>query len=257
VRIAALYDIHGNLPALNAVLADVARKRADRIVIGGDVVPGPMPRETLERLRSLELPVDFIIGNGELAVLAEADGKDSGVPGRYREGIRWNAAQLQSGDRALLAEWPVTLRIPIDGLGTVLFCHATPNNPHDLFTRITPEESALSLIGDLDVDVMVCGHTHMQFDRCIGRVRVVNAGSVGMPFGQAGAYWALLAPEVELHRTLYDLEEAASEIRLTRYPEAETFAAQNVLQPPSEEQMLKVFNGPEQAMHRIQTRSDA
>src|SRR5205085_10377362 len=96
VRIAALYDIHGNLPALNAVLADVARNRVDRIVIGGDVVPGPMPRETLERLRSLELPVDFIIGNGELAVLAEADGKDSDVPGRYREGIRWNAAQLQS-----------------------------------------------------------------------------------------------------------------------------------------------------------------
>src|SRR5438045_6626150 len=79
MRIAALYDIHGNLPALNAVLADVARKHVDRIVIGGDVVPGPMPRETLERLHSLEPPVDFIIGNGELAVLAEADGKDSGV----------------------------------------------------------------------------------------------------------------------------------------------------------------------------------
>ena len=88
MRIAALYDIHGNLPALNAVLAEVARSGVDRIVIGGDVVPGPMPRETLERLRSLEYPVDFLIGKGELAVLAEAAGKDSGVPIEYREGIR-------------------------------------------------------------------------------------------------------------------------------------------------------------------------
>lgn len=246
MRIAALYDIHGNLPALNAVLADVARNRADRIVIGGDVVPGPMPHETLERLRSLESPVEFIRGNGELAVLAEAEGKDSGVPARYREGIRWNAAQLQSDDRALLTRWPATVRIPIAGLGKVLFCHATPNNPHDVFTRVTPEKSALSLIGNLDVDLIVCGHTHMQFDRYIGRIRVVNAGSVGMPFGQAGAYWALLGADVELHRTLYDLEEAASQIRLTRYPEAESFAGQNVLRPPSEEQMLKAFNEPNQ-----------
>ena len=248
MRIAALYDIHGNLPALDAVLADVARKHVDRIVIGGDVVPGPMPRDTLERLRSLKPAVDFIIGNGELAVLAEADGKDSGVPIRYRDGIRWNAAQLQSGDRALLAKWPVTLRISIAGLGNVLFCHATPNNPHDVFTRVTPEESARSLIGDLDANVMVCGHTHMQFDRRIGRLRVVNAGSVGMPFGPTGAYWALLGPEVELNRTSYDLEEAASRVRLTDYPEAESFAAQNVLQPASEDQMLKVFNGAQREM---------
>jgi putative phosphoesterase len=247
MRIAALYDIHGNLPALDAVLADVAREHVDRIVIGGDVVPGPMPRETLERLRSLEPPVDFIIGNGELAVLAEAEGKDSGIPIHHRDGIRWNAAQLQSGDRTLLAEWPVTLRIPIEGLGNVLLCHATPNNPHDIFTRVTPEESAQSLIGDLDADVMVCGHTHMQFDRRIGRLRVVNAGSVGMPFGQTGAHWALLGPDVELNHTLHDLEEAATQVRLTDYPEAESFA-ENILQPASEDQMLKVFNGPKRMM---------
>ena len=249
MRIAALYDIHGNLPALDAVLADVARKHVDRIVIGGDVVPGPMPRETLERLRSLKPPADFIIGNGELAVLSEADGKDSGVPAQYGDGIRWNAAQLQLDDRALLAKWPVTLRIFIEGLGNVLLCHATPNNPHDVFTRVTPEESAQSLIGDLDADVMVCGHTHMQFDRRLARLRVVNAGSVGMPFGQTGAYWALLGPGVELNRTLYDLEKAADRVRLTDYPEAERFA-ENIMQPASEDQMRKVFNGSKRGMPR-------
>ena len=201
-----------------------------------------MPRETLRRLQSLECPVDFLIGNGELAVLAEADGKDSGVPAQYRESIRWNAAQLPSGDRAVMTKWPITRRVRIDGLGDVLFCHATADNPHDVFTRTTPDEATLSLIGDLDADLMVCGHTHMQFDRRIGSLRVVNAGSVGMPFGQPGAYWTLLGPDVILRRTLYDLEDAASQIRLTGYPESEGFAARNVLQPPSEEEMLKAFS---------------
>jgi diadenosine tetraphosphatase ApaH/serine/threonine PP2A family protein phosphatase len=130
----------------------------------------------------------------------------------------------------------------VDGLGNVLFCHATPNNAHDVFTRITPERSVLSLLGDLDVDLVVCGHTHMQFDRRIEQIRIVNAGSIGMPFGQPGAYWVLLGPEVQLRRTLYDLENAASQIRLTSYPGAEAFAAQSILYPPSEEKMLQAFN---------------
>jgi diadenosine tetraphosphatase ApaH/serine/threonine PP2A family protein phosphatase len=242
MQVAALYDVHGNLPALDAVLADVVRCGAERIVFGGDIVPGPMPRETFQRLRTLEMPSDFIIGNGELAVLAEADGKESGVPAQFREGIRWNAAQLQPTDCILLSRWPTTLRLHIEGIGSVLFCHATPGNPHDIFTRATPEDSVLSLIGEVDADLVVCGHTHMQFDRRIGRIRVVNAGSVGMPFGQPGAYWTLLGPEVQLRRTLYDFEEAASQIRMTSYPDAEAFAARNILQPPSEEKMLRAFN---------------
>ena len=86
--VAALYDIHGNLPALEAVLEDATRAGADRVVVGGDVVPGPMPRETLVRLLDLDIPFQFIVGNGELAVLAEMNGRDSGVPARYRDSIR-------------------------------------------------------------------------------------------------------------------------------------------------------------------------
>jgi putative phosphoesterase len=241
MRVAALYDIHGNLPALEAVLEDVARARADRVVIGGDVVPGPMPRETLARLLDLELPTQFVVGNGEVAVLAEMEGKESGVPARYREGIRWNAAQLRRCDRELLASWQNTLQMEIGGVGKVLFCHATPRNPDDIFTRLTPQDRLVSIFAESNADVVVCGHTHMQFDRAIGRLRVVNAGSVGMPFGDPGAYWLLLGPEVEFHRTEYDLEVAASRIRRTHYPEAEEFAAHNVLLPPSEEKMLQAF----------------
>ena len=99
---AALYDIHGNLPALEAVLEDIARAGADRVVVGGDVLPGPMPRETLIRLLEVDLQIQFILGNGEVAVLAEMNGQDSGLPVRYRDSIRWNAAQLHPSDGELL-----------------------------------------------------------------------------------------------------------------------------------------------------------
>ena len=118
----------------------------------------------------------------------------------------------------------------VSGVGKVLFCHATPKNPNDVLTRLSPEDRLVSIFAESDADVVVCGHTHMQFDRAIGRLRVVNAGSVGMPFGDPGAYpRLLLGPEVEFHRTEYDLEIAASRIRQTHYPEAEEFASQNVL----------------------------
>jgi diadenosine tetraphosphatase ApaH/serine/threonine PP2A family protein phosphatase len=142
----------------------------------------------------------------------------------------------------LLAAWPRTLRMNMTEIGKVLFCHATPQNPNDVFTRLTPDDKLVSIIGETDADVLVCGHTHTQFNRTIGGLRVVNAGSVGMPFGDPGAYWLLLGPDVELHRTEYDLEMAATRIRQTHYPEAQEFAANHVLLPPSEEKMLAIFN---------------
>jgi diadenosine tetraphosphatase ApaH/serine/threonine PP2A family protein phosphatase len=200
-----------------------------------------MPSESLARLLDLAPQTQFIAGNGEVAVLAEMEGKDSGVPARHREAIRWNAAQLRRCDRELLATWRNTLRMEISGLGKVLFCHATPQNSDDIFTRLTPEDRLVSIFAESDADVVVCGHTHMQFDRAIGRLRLLNAGSVGMPFGDPGAYWLLLGPHVEFHRTRYDLLVAASRIRQTHYPGAEEFAAHNVLLPPTEEKMLRAF----------------
>lgn len=88
---------------------------------------------------------------------------------------------------------------------------------------------------------MICGHTHMQFDRQIGGTRIVNAGSVGMPFGEPGAYWLSLDPGVELRHTHYDLMAAADRVRATDYPQADDFAESNVLRPPSEAEMLDLF----------------
>jgi putative phosphoesterase len=242
MRVAALYDIHGNLPALEAVLDDVRRIGVDRIVVGGDVLPGPMPFETLTRLLDLDLPIQCIQGNGDRVVRELMTGAESHeFPESFREAMLWNARQLRPAHESILAGWPVTLRADIAGIGETLFCHATPRNDLDIFTRLTPEADLLPLFDGLNVPLVVCGHTHMQFDRTIGGIRVVNAGSVGMPFQAPGAYWLLLGPGVELRHTPYDLDAAATRIRATDYPGAEQFAAHNVLQTPSEQAMVEMF----------------
>jgi predicted phosphodiesterase len=144
-------------------------------------------------------------------------------------------------DERFLAAWPETLRMNIDGLEQVLFCHATPRNDTEIFTRSTPEERLLPVFAAAHADVVICGHTHMQFDRMVGSTRVVNAGSVGMPFGKPGAYWALLGPNVELRRTDYDLDRAAALVRQTSYPAAQEFSSRNILSPLGEKQMLELF----------------
>jgi predicted phosphodiesterase len=242
MRIAAIYDIHGNLPALEAVLEDVHRAHVDLVVVGGDVLPGPMCRGTIARLLNLDIPAHFIQGNCEVAVLEELAGADpQRLPKEAREIIRWTAQTLDPDQAAVLATWPKTLRLGIDGVGEVLFCHGTPRHDNEHFTRLTPEDRLLPLFEHLHVKLVVCGHTHMQFDRMVGATRIVNAGSVGMPFGEPGADWLLLGPGVELRHTAYDFARAADRIRATDYPQADDFAARYVLQPPSESQMLEVF----------------
>src|SRR3954463_14221596 len=98
--VAALYDIHANLPALEAVLDEISGNDVDAIVVGGDVVPGPMPLETVTRLQQLDRPVHFIRGNGELAELGDL----RGVPAQFQEGIRWNTEQLTSEKLHLLGQ---------------------------------------------------------------------------------------------------------------------------------------------------------
>jgi len=117
MRVAALYDIHGNLPALEAVLRDVRSVGVDQIVVGGDVLPGPMPSESLAQLFDLDIPVQFIRGNGEREVIAPT----GAVPEPYRESIRWNGEQLDPGYTQRLESWPPITRVSIGALGDVLF----------------------------------------------------------------------------------------------------------------------------------------
>src|SRR5207253_6777459 len=160
MRVAALYDIHGNLPALEAVLQDIRQANVGQIVVGGDVVPGPMPRETLTRLLDLKLPTHFIYGNGELAILAQMAaartgsvnywGTTSGArpPESIVEVYRWTAAKLEPEFEPVLARWPKTLKLEIDGLGQVVFCHSTPRNETEVFTRLTAKTASYQSLKD-------------------------------------------------------------------------------------------------------------
>lgn len=238
MRIAALYDIHGNLPALEAVLADIADASVDHIVLGGDVVPGPMPMECVALLTDLKTPVDALFGNGETDTLVAYRGEElARVPVAFHETMLWVANQLDSATAERLADLPATLLHTLPGIGNVLFCHATPRNDNELFTVNTPAERLMPIFEPTGADLVVCGHTHMQFDRMVGHIRVVNAGSVGMPFGEPGAYWAIIDDSgVELRKTWYDLEKASARIAATGYP----FDA-DPRDPPGAEQMLAVF----------------
>ena len=232
-RLAAIYDIHGNLPALEAVLEEIRAAGVDHVVVGGDVLPGPMPGETLARLADLNIPATFIMGNGDREVLEQRKGVESAViPEQFREMMRWVAGQLDETLVKWISTWPMTTRSDVHELADVLFCHATPRSDTEMFSSQTSEERLLPIFEGIDEPIVVCGHTHRQFDRMIGKTRVINAGSVGMPFGATGAYWLLLGPTVELRRTDYDLARAAERIGQTNYPGAREFAQNYVLSAP-------------------------
>ncbi len=242
MRIAAIYDIHGNLPALEAVLKEIEPMGVDRLVVGGDVLLGPMPVACLDLLYNLPIPVHFVLGNCEAAVLRYwEDGSLEGLSERAAADVRWTADTLSTKHRNLISNWSQTLTWRVEGIGEVLFCHATPDSDTEIFTRLTPDERLRSLFSEVAANVVVCGHTHMQFDLTVGKIRLLNAGSVGMPFGIPGAYWLLMGPELELRKTNYDLNKAADRIRQTDYPYAEDFAQNSVVYPPNEEKMLSTL----------------
>ena len=232
-RVAAVYDIHGNLPALEAVLEEIRAAGVDHVVVGGDVLPGPMSREALASLKTMNIPASFIRGNGDREVLEYRKGVESAVISeQFREMMRWVAQQLDDKTSEWIATWPVTTSIEIHSLGEVLFCHATPRSDTEMFSSQTSDAQLIPIFEGVSQPIVVCGHTHRQFDRTVGKTRVINAGSVGMPFGATGAYWLLLGPDVELRRTEYDLAAAAERIRETSYLNVEEFVRNYVLNSP-------------------------
>ena len=241
-RVAALYDIHGNLPALEAAIAAAEAANVDCLVIGGDIALGPMPREVLARLAPLGPRAQYVRGNCDRLMVDAFDGRPiTSVPPSVRDCVIWAAAQLDRQQRDFLAALPININIDVDMLGTVLFCHATPRSDEEIFTVRTPDERIRPMFASGRDPIVVCGHTHMQFHRRVDDTQIVNAGSVGMPFGATGAHWLRLGPGIALERTEYDLQSAAAQLARTSYPHAAEFAARYVLQPPSEAEMLAAF----------------
>ena len=222
MRVAALYDVHGNLPALEAVLADVEREDVDAIVCGGDVAAGPMPAESLERLRAAG--ARFVRGNAD------------------RDLRGWPAERLTDDQVRFLRDLPLSLTLDVDGLGSVCFCHATPRSDEEIVTRLTPDDELASVLEGVAERTIVCGHVHVQYDRTVGGHRLVNAGSVGLPYeGGPGAFWALLGPDVELRTTSYDVQAAAVLLRQTGYPDIDDVLASSLLEPIGPDEASRHF----------------
>ena len=243
MKVAALYDIHGNLPALEAVLNEIDREGVDVIVIGGDIVPGPMPRDVLEVLLRLGDRVSWIRGNCEReAVEAFDSGPLSYIKSdEVRVATIWTAWQMEQRQRDFIAALPEKISFHVEGLGEVLFCHGSPRSDMEILTEATPQERLREVLAGVMENVVICGHTHMQFDRVCDGKRVLNAGSVGMPYGEPGAYWLLLGPGVNLRKTYYDLDAAADLVRKTKYPLAQDFAANNILKPATAQEAIEYF----------------
>lgn len=235
MRVAALYDIHGNLPALEAVLDEVEQARVDRIVIGGDVAAGPYPTEVVARLRALGDKVVFIRGNADRELYEGGDR----LPEALREPI---LSRVTDELRETLASWPEQVRLDVDGLGEILFCHATPRNDEEIFTELTPDPVVAEMFAAAP-PVTVVGHTHMQVDRQVGDKRIVNAGSVGIPYeGKPGAYWAILGPDVEHRRTEYDVDELVRTVSASGFP-AEELYRESLLEPSPRRAVAEFFEG--------------
>jgi putative phosphoesterase len=211
MRVATLYDIHGNLHALEAVLREIPDEAT--IVVGGDICAGGShPSETLERLRALGVRVRWLRGNADREL---TPGETGLAPAEVIEATR---AALTDEQIAFLHALPPTVQI-----ADMLFCHATPRNDLDIFTERTPEQQIAPLFADVDANVVVCGHTHTQFERTITGKRVINSGSVGMPYEDApGAYWTL---DLLHRRTEYDGAEPPKTRRAEAISHFETLAA--------------------------------
>jgi predicted phosphodiesterase len=238
VRVAALYDVHGNLPALAAVLEEVDALGVDAIVCGGDVASGPMPAESLDAFRARG--ARFVRGNADRVLeLRGANDGETWVRARY-----WVADRLGEERLAFLAGLPLDLTLDVDGLGPVRFYHGAPGSDEITITRLTPDERLRGLLAGLDERVVVCGHTHVQFDRVVDGTRVVNAGSVGAPYeAEPAVYWALIGPDVELRRTDYDIEATVDAIRATGYPRAEDIVGYLTPDPERPERLSALIEG--------------
>ena len=203
MRVAALADVHGNAPALEAVLAEVEREAPDLIVFCGDLTWGPLPAETLDLVRDLD--ARFVRGNAERALLAA--GQEAERSRFWLERHDAGALEFVRGSRR---RWCST----VDGLGPTRFCHGSPRSDEELVTPETPIERVREFLTGVEERAVVIAHTHVGYERVVDGTRLLNPGSVGLPYeGRAGAYWAFLGPGVEHRRTEYDLDEAERRIR--------------------------------------------
>jgi len=245
LRVAALYDIHANLPALEAVLAEVDREGPDLIVVGGDVASGPLPVETIDRLQDLGDRARHVMGNTDREMVEAFDTGAQPPRGAasWEMVDRWAAAAISRSQRDFLEDFEPSLSLDVDELGPTLFCHGSPRSDEERITALSPESRLRPMLEGVEEKIVICGHTHHQFDRELLGKRVINAGSVGMPYqGAAAAFWLMLGPDVQLRRTDYDVSAAVARMRAAGMPEIdELMLRESLLEPLDPDTVARYF----------------
>jgi predicted phosphodiesterase len=218
--LACLYDVHGNLPALEAVLADAEKQGATRYVLGGDyALFGAWPAETVERLRELENAM-WIRGNGERWTADAATAPDNPVV----QGAIGAARAALGPDLVCAMSELVALAEDRDAL----ICHGSP--PSDVRSFLPePADDEAELLAGVRHTRVIFGHTHLPFRRvsAVGGIELINPGPVGMPFdGDTRAAYALIRPDhtVEHRRVEYDIGATLAQLRSIGEPWTETAA---------------------------------
>jgi predicted phosphodiesterase len=234
--VAVLSDVHANVPALRAVLAEPEVAAADLIVFNGDLTWGVDPDQTVAIVKALGLRAVCVRGNSERLVRQIATG--AYTPANPRQ--EWVPARHGTGALAFVGSFPFSVVVDVAGLGAVRFCHGSPRSDNEAVTPGTSEERFRELTAGIDEQVLVTGHTHLQFDRRVAGLRSVNPGSVGLPYhaGEPGvAYWALLGPDVRLRQTHYDVRESVAASVAAGDPAHEKIA-ELLLRPPAPEEII-------------------
>ena len=194
------------------MLAEVQHEAPDLIVFCGDLTWGPLPEETLALVRGLD--ARFVRGNADRMLVS---------PGQEEsERHRFLLERHDQRAREFLSRFEEAVVVDVDGLGPTRFCHGSPRSDIELVTEETPVERVRELLESVPEGVVVTAHTHVSYDRVVDGTRLLNPGSVGLPYeGRPGAYWALLGPEVEHRRTEYDLDAAEARFREGENPFAD------------------------------------
>src|SRR5262245_4013608 len=232
-RVAVIADVHGNATAFAAVLAEVEELEPELVVHCGDLTWGPQPQETLALVRGLGNRFLAVRGNGD-RMLATFDATAEPTPRDL-----WMQSAHRPEDVAFVARFPATLEVEIAGLGRTLFCHGSPRSDEELLTPETPESRLTEALAGVDAAVVVSGHSHVSYRREVLGRTLLNPGSVGLPYEgrSGGAYWAVLGPEVEHRRTVYDFDAAVARQLESGDPKTDEILAL-MQSPPTRDEMI-------------------
>jgi putative phosphoesterase len=234
-RVAVLGDVHGNVVALEAVLAELREEDVDHVVWTGDLSWGSEPSATLALVRGLDLPARYVRGNAERALLELRAGR----PDEPTTREQWMLSRHSVGELAFVEDFEHAVSLEIDDLGPTCVTHGSPRSDEELITERTTPDRVRAATSEISERVLVTGHTHCRHDVEIAGTRLVNPGSVGLPYeGERGAYWAVLGPDVELRRTDYDVEAAVARMRAIDDPSVEAIV-ELMLEPPSRDEALE------------------